>query len=124
VDLYISSPIRLHGVVLNYLSTGTTLPVFTFTLAVIAFTQYPLSRGDGSVVYNCCWASPAQSFSGPSPAGLMTTCYCLRFETPQPGGSGPRIYIPQEQGGPVIPPSTSFPFRRLGHLLWLHCSGF
>jgi hypothetical protein len=26
VGLYIHSPIRLHGVVLNYLSTGTTLP--------------------------------------------------------------------------------------------------
>jgi hypothetical protein len=26
VDLYIHSPIRLHRVVLNYLSTGTTLP--------------------------------------------------------------------------------------------------
>jgi hypothetical protein len=25
--------------------------------------------------------SPAQSFSGPSPAGLMTSFYCLRFET-------------------------------------------
>jgi hypothetical protein len=25
---------------------------------------------------------------------------------PQPGGPGPRIYIPQEQGGPVIPPDT------------------
>jgi hypothetical protein len=29
VNLYINSPIRLHGVVLNWLSTGTTLP---FTL--------------------------------------------------------------------------------------------
>jgi hypothetical protein len=27
VDLYIHSPIRLHGVVLNSLSTGTTLPL-------------------------------------------------------------------------------------------------
>jgi hypothetical protein len=26
VDLYIHSPLRLHGVVLNELSTGTTLP--------------------------------------------------------------------------------------------------
>jgi hypothetical protein len=26
----------------------------------------------------------------------------------QPGGLGPRIYMPQEQGGPVIPPSTGF----------------
>jgi hypothetical protein len=32
---------------------------------------------------------------------------------PQPGGLGPRIYIPQEQGGPVIPPGTGFPFCRL-----------
>jgi hypothetical protein len=32
---------------------------------------------------------------------------------PQPGGSGPRKYIPQEQDGAVIPPSTGFPFRRL-----------
>jgi hypothetical protein len=32
---------------------------------------------------------------------------------PQPGGPGPRIYIPQEQGGPVIPPGTGFPLRRL-----------
>jgi hypothetical protein len=30
-----------------------------------------------------------------------------------PGGSGPRIYIPQEQGGSVIAPGTVFPFRRL-----------
>jgi hypothetical protein len=35
---------------------------------------------------------------------------------PQPGGPGPRIYIPQEQGGPVIPPGTGFSLRRL---LWL-----
>jgi hypothetical protein len=32
----------------------------------------------------------------------------------QPGGPGPRIYIPQEQGGPVIPLGIGFP---LGHLL-------
>jgi hypothetical protein len=39
----------------------------------------------------------------------------------QPGGPGPRIYIPQEEGGPVIPPGTGFPFRRLlrlAGLLW------
>jgi hypothetical protein len=32
---------------------------------------------------------------------------------PQPGGPGPRIYIPQEQCGPVIIPGAEFPFRRL-----------
>jgi hypothetical protein len=31
----------------------------------------------------------------------------------QPGGPGSRIYIPQEQGGPVIPPGTGFPLPRL-----------
>jgi hypothetical protein len=42
----------------------------------------PLRREDGSVIYNCSWSSPAQSFSGPSPAGYMTIFHCLRFETP------------------------------------------
>jgi hypothetical protein len=32
---------------------------------------------------------------------------------PQPRGPGAPIYIPQEQGGPVIPPGTGSPFRRL-----------
>jgi len=29
---------------------------------------------------------------------------------PHPGGPGPCIYIPQRQGGPVIPPGTGYPF--------------
>jgi hypothetical protein len=40
-----------------------------------------LWREDGSVLYSCCWSSPEQSFSGPSPEGLTTITYCLRFET-------------------------------------------
>jgi hypothetical protein len=39
-----------------------------------------LWREDWSVVYNSCWPSPAQSLSGPSPVGLLTIFYCLRFE--------------------------------------------
>jgi hypothetical protein len=34
----------------------------------------------------------------------------------QPGGMGPCIYIPQEQGGPVIPPGNGLPFRHLVRL--------
>jgi hypothetical protein len=41
-----------------------------------------LWRENGSAIYNCCWSSPAQSFLGQSPAGLVTIFYCLRFETP------------------------------------------
>jgi hypothetical protein len=40
-----------------------------------------LSREDGSAIYNCCWPSPAQSFSDLSPLGLATIFYCLRFAT-------------------------------------------
>jgi hypothetical protein len=40
-----------------------------------------LWREDGSVVYNCCWPSAAQLFSGPSLLELATIFYCLRFET-------------------------------------------
>jgi hypothetical protein len=42
---------------------------------------HPLRQEDGSVVYNCCWSSPAKSFSGSSPMGLETIFYCLRFKT-------------------------------------------
>jgi hypothetical protein len=35
------------------------------------------------------------------------------LKLPQPGGPDSRIYIPQEQGGPVKPPGTGFPLRRL-----------
>jgi hypothetical protein len=38
---------------------------------------------------------------------------------PQHGGPGLRICIPQDQGGPVIPPGTGFPFRRLLRLAGL-----
>jgi hypothetical protein len=37
----------------------------------------------------------------------------------QPGGPGPRIYIPQEQGRLIIPAGTGFPFRRLLRIAWL-----
>jgi hypothetical protein len=40
-----------------------------------------LSEEDGSIVYKCSWPSPAQSFLGPSPVGLVTIFYRLRFWT-------------------------------------------
>jgi hypothetical protein len=67
-------------------------------------------REDGSLVYSRCSSTPAQLFSVPSPAGLMTIFYCLKFETPQPEGSDRRIFIPQEKGAPLYP-------RALGSLL-------
>jgi hypothetical protein len=48
----------------------------------------------------------------PGSKSLRTHDHILlsHLRLPQPGGPGPRIYIPQEQGGPVIPPGTGFPF--------------
>jgi hypothetical protein len=43
VDLYIHFPIRPHGVVLNSLSTGTTLP-FTFSLAMSVTQLFSLEE--------------------------------------------------------------------------------
>jgi hypothetical protein len=37
----------------------------------------------------------------------------------QPGGPDAHIYIPQEQGDPVIPPGTGFPVFRLLRLAGL-----
>jgi hypothetical protein len=77
------------------------------------------SREKRSVVHNCCGPSPAQSFSGLSPAGLRQYFTVPDSRLPQPGGPGPRIYIHHEQGGPVIRPGTGFPFRRLLRLAGL-----
>jgi hypothetical protein len=61
-----------------------------------------------SVVCNWCWASPAQSFTGPSPAELMTTFYCLNFET-LPTWRPPYLYLPGT-GWPVYTPRHWVPF--------------
>jgi hypothetical protein len=83
-----------------------TTSSFIFQLNTCGYTPYvTTSPTRGWVVYNCCWSSPAQSFSGSSPG----VSYSI---ISKPGGPAPRIYIPQEQGGPVIPPGIGFPFRR------------
>jgi hypothetical protein len=47
----------------------------------LGFVGRPLWWEDGSVFCICCLSLPAQSLSGPSPLGLATIFYCLRFET-------------------------------------------
>jgi hypothetical protein len=59
-------------------------------------------------MYCCCWSSPAQ-FRGTQDHILLSQF--LRLS--EPGGPGSHIYIPQEQGVPVIPLGTGFPFRLL-----------
>jgi hypothetical protein len=57
---------------------------------------------------------------GSEPRGTQDHILLSQFlRLPQLGGPGSLIYIPQEQGGPVIPPGTGFPFRRLLRLAGL-----
>jgi hypothetical protein len=56
-------------------------PNFYYYQTVVVYVGRSLWRENESVVYNCYWSSPAQSFSGPTTVGLVTIFYCLRFET-------------------------------------------
>jgi hypothetical protein len=76
-----------------------------------SFVGRPLWREDGSVFCMCCWVFPMQSFSGPSPLGLATIFYCLRFETSLFVAS----YDSQGHGGGIRP-------RLHTGLLHLKCS--
>jgi hypothetical protein len=50
---------------------------------------------------------------GSESLGIYDHTLLSQIGDPQPGGPGPCIYIPQEQGGLVIPPGTGFPFCHL-----------
>jgi hypothetical protein len=52
-----------------------------FDIYGLVFVGRLLWREVESVFCICCWSLPAQSFSGPSPLGLATIFYSLRFET-------------------------------------------
>jgi hypothetical protein len=69
-----------------------------------------LWRENGSAVYTCCWSSPAQSFLGPSPAGLVTIFYCLRFETPPAWRVRSPYLYPPRKGWPGYTPRHWVPF--------------
>jgi hypothetical protein len=77
-----------------------------------------LWREGGSVVYNYCLRQRSHSrIRVPQDSWPYLTVLDSRL--PQTGGPGPRIYIPQEQSGPVIPPGTGFLIRRLLRLAGL-----
>jgi hypothetical protein len=87
---------------------------FIFQLNTCGHSPYvtsSLTRG-WFFIYNCCWCSPAQSFSGTSPAELMTTFYCLRFETlPTWRTRSPYLSIyPPGTGWPGYSPRYWVPF--------------
>jgi hypothetical protein len=69
----------------------------------------------GSVVYNCCWSSPEQLFSGQSLTELINKLvFCsIRWETPITWRYRSRIYTSQEQGDSVVSLGSEFYFLHL-----------
>jgi hypothetical protein len=72
----------------------------------------PLWREDGSAI-----CSVITQWSESLRTGNHILLSHLRLR--QSGGPGSRIYIAQEQGGPIIPPGTGIPLRRLLRLAGL-----
>jgi hypothetical protein len=78
--------------------------------------RHPIWGEGRFVVYNCCWPSPALSFSGLGPQELMTVFYCLRFRTQPtwrtrsqylfPPGTGWSGYTPRHWVPFPSPPTT------------------
>jgi hypothetical protein len=92
-------------VYLGFKPTSGAQDQFSITVSYgFVDVRRPLWREDGSVVYNCCWSSPPQSFSCTSPAGLMTTFYCLRFETPPTWKARSPCLYPSGTGWPNYTP--------------------
>jgi hypothetical protein len=73
----------------------------------------PFWREDGSVVCNRCWASLAIHSWVWIPRDWWPYFTVSDSRLHPPRGLGLHIYIHHEEGGPVIPPGTRFPFRRL-----------
>jgi hypothetical protein len=94
-----------------------TLPSISYKVKVKVILRLTVSRpvclGDKhpSEAY---WSSPAMSFLGPSPAGLVTIFYSFRFETPSTwrARSSYNIVYPPGTWWPSYTPGTGFPFRR------------
>jgi hypothetical protein len=97
----------------SVLVSGTHLgPATNFSFSL----KFSLWREGGSVIYCTIASGPCLGSKSRRTHGHILLSH-LRL--PQPRGPGSRIYVPREQGGPVIPPITVFPFRRLSRLAGL-----
>jgi hypothetical protein len=77
-------------------------------LRVCYFVALFLMRGRvWNLLYNCFWALPEHTLGWKSRGTRDHILLSQFLRLPKPGDPGPRIYIPQGQGGPDIPPALS-----------------
>jgi hypothetical protein len=70
----------------------------------------PLWREVGSVVFSCCWASPAQSLSGLSPAVLISIFYFLNsWDFPNLESQVPVFISPRSSAARLYPQTLGLP---------------
>jgi hypothetical protein len=72
--------VTLRLMVSQSLSLGVEPHLGLMTRYLLPFDSYGVVYVGRSLFRLCCWPSPAWSFSGPSPLGLVTIFYCLKFE--------------------------------------------
>jgi hypothetical protein len=102
------------GLPLGSLTRFYLARLLSFENYVVLLSMRPFWRENGSVIYCTIASGPCLSnhtwTEVPQNSGHILLSH-LRL--PQPGGPGSCIYVLQEQGSPVIPPGTGFPFCRL-----------
>jgi hypothetical protein len=97
-------------------ATSSSLSLFNYFLGSCGCVVVgrPHWREIGSVVFSHCWASPAESFSGLSPAGVMTKFHFHNIGLPNLESQVPYLYS-QEQNRPVITPGIGFEYHSVKH---------
>jgi hypothetical protein len=82
------------------------LLLLVFVVALLCIIPFPC-RG---IFQSCCWASPAESFSGLSPAGLMSKFYCLNiWGSPNQEGQVPVFISPRNRVAQLYPHTLGLP---------------
>jgi hypothetical protein len=102
--------------------SGAYDQIFVTVRQLRVFSCGPLSLTRERVCrFSCCWSRQRSHSWVPVQRDFLPYFTLSDSRLPQTGGQGSRIYIAQEQGGPVIPPGTGFPLRcllRLAGLRW------
>jgi hypothetical protein len=99
-----------------------TLPIATLCMILITLVRAEYGYPKGwvcNLIVQLLLGLTRSVTLGPKSRRTHDHTLLSHLRLPQPGGPGPRNNIPEEQGGPVIPPGTGFPLRRLLRLAGL-----